>query len=56
MERLPVHLPLMNNIIYKENIELKHILENPKTQKKLFTCKLDDQINLTFVTELQHQI
>lgn len=33
VERLPVHLPLMNNIIYKENIELKHILENPKTQK-----------------------
>jgi len=37
VERLPVHLPLMNNVTLKSDIELKTLLKDPKIQKTMLT-------------------
>lgn len=37
VERLHVHLPLINNIIYKENTKLKKLLQNPNSRKTMLT-------------------
>ncbi|RCV06619.1 hypothetical protein SETIT_1G177200v2 [Setaria italica] len=37
VERLPVHLPLMNNVTIKSDDELKTLMKNPNIQKTMLT-------------------
>lgn len=41
VERLPVHLPLENNVVYTEDDDLEEVIENPGNQKSKLTAWLE---------------
>lgn len=45
VERLPVHLPLENNVIYSEDDNLEQVIQNPKNMTTKLTGWLEANMN-----------